>query len=1105
MSCTMKLTIISALMMIIMTAGLTAELSKVPIQYPFLEEYHYPNILVVCFEMDAVQRRDGVIRYTHDENGIVQTKIESFNQLAEKLQIVDMEQKFYFWRHLDWHDENGAYLQNVYVVHFKDNGLLEQANALLNKDPSIVYAEYEAKQFLLYTPNDPRFHQQWKHPVIQTPLAWDYMKGSSEVIVAITDTGCKWNHPDLADNIWINEAELPGITIDWENGQIRGGDGQDNDGNGKIDDVIGWDFFDRNNNPYQNHPGNSHGTHVAGIAGAVGDNEIGIAGVSMNVSLMTCKGSATNHQSQGIRHGYQQITYAAQTGADVINCSWISYTNQGSQPNQVINAATHLGALVVAGAGNDNVEHTPTNQAYPSDATNALSVAATGPNDTKANFSDFGNPIGIAAPGVNILSTWRADGYNSTSGTSMASPVVAGVAALVKAMHRDLTPNQLMTRLKETADCIDELNPSYVGLLGSGRVNAFRALMHDRMPFLSIFEYEIAEYDGDGDGVPNPGEEINITVSIYNEVGWLRAEDVVVSLSTDAPGVTLTEDVVDFPNISSGSMGFNVNQPFRFKTDPELADLNIPFTMKVTANQDSDYPYVEKFDLDVELSLQKAGWPLSLQGSSSSPALIADIDGNGFNEIIFGDSGGTVHVIKPDKTYAQGFPVELGNTINAGLAIADLTNDGHFEIVANTLAGIINFIDSEGNVFFDYNLEGQLRNNPLIIDAEGKGEYQVVAATFSNPHLYVFNSDGSHYGDFPIPLDGGVMSPPAAEDINFDGQKEIVFVTSAGKLHAISTKTGADINGFPVSLGAASWAGPTVGDATGDGKPDIAVATIQGNVFVIGQTGNQILNINSGGPIRSDVLIIDLTNDGKNELVFGDMSGYVHLLDYEGDYLEPFPVNTGNAFESSPIIADMTNDGNFEIIFGDTSGNVHSINIEGKNTSNFPIKHRSSFSITPAIGYVGQMHAPDILLPNQDGYQFIDFKRPIGEIKWAYHKGNARRTGSNFRITTSVDPDDYRPGLMTELTGNYPNPFNPNTNISFAVGDQDGAAHVVLTVHNIRGRVINTLVDEIKQPGSYTIQWDGTDSKGSPVSSGVYFYSLKTEGQVETKKMMLLK
>ncbi|MBW6516644.1 MAG: S8 family serine peptidase, partial [Candidatus Cloacimonetes bacterium] len=772
------------------------------VELPFIEEYYQPRSIIVAIAQEAVGNRFGDINFTR-EDGIIRTHIESLNLLAMEYRFVDLHQLHEKVTYLDWNDK-GVYLQNIYRIVLEENDNIETALSALNRDNNIIFAEYESINRYLYTPNDPEYSLQWHHPVVMTPEAWDHVQGSSEVIVAITDSGTKWNHPDLADNIWINEAELPGITIDWVNGMIYGGDGIDNDGNGFIDDVIGWDFVENNNNPYQNYPGNGHGTHVAGCAGAVGDNNIGLTGTAMNVSLLICKGAPSNAPSSGIQYAYQQVQYAAQSGAHIINCSWIGQ-GQGNYANSVVNYATSLGSLVVAGAGNNGIQHTPTNAWFPSDCTNSLSVAATGQNDIMANFSDYGEPIDLTAPGVNIRSTYLNNTYQSSSGTSMSSPVAAGIAALVKSLHPDISPLDLKARLMTTTDYIDDINdPGFAGLIGTGRINAFKATMYDKIPYISIYQHTLQEHSGDGDGVPNPGEEINLIFALYNELYWLTATGVTATLSTEAPGVEILIDTVNFPNISGGSVVLNTTNPFRFTTEATLSNLTIPFTLTITANQGNPFPYEASFYYEVKLSLQQANWPFALSGTSNSSALLLDLDGDVRREIIFGDSQGNLWALKHNKTPLPGFPVNLGSNISAAVAAADLNNNGTTEIIANSQSGLINCVTPTGDILFQYNAGGQLRSNPMLVDVNNNGNLEIVALTFSNPRLIILNHDGTDFPGFPVTISAAVLSSPASADLNGDGHKEIIFNTSGGSLHAISTVTGTDIDGWPKSIGSAS-------------------------------------------------------------------------------------------------------------------------------------------------------------------------------------------------------------------------------------------------------------------------------------------------------------
>ncbi len=305
-------------------------------------------------------------------------------------------------------------------------------------------------------PNDPMYGQQWdlentgQYGGVQTAdtsaqSAWDLSTGSSDVVVAVVDTGVDYTHPDLAANMWVNPGEIPG-------------NGVDDDGNGFIDDIYGWDFFSNDNNPMDEVTG--HGTHVAGTIGAVTDNGVGIAGINWDVSIMALRflgpaGGTADGAIQAVNYATMMRTrYNADsdTGANVkvINASYGSYGfDQGERDS--IEAFGVAGGLFVAAAGNDATNN-DTLPFYPSsyDPTNVISVAATDQSDHLASFSNYGaKTVDIAAPGVGIYSTLPTGGsgmgqnYGFAQGTSMAAPHVAGAAALAWAYNPDATMVQV--------------------------------------------------------------------------------------------------------------------------------------------------------------------------------------------------------------------------------------------------------------------------------------------------------------------------------------------------------------------------------------------------------------------------------------------------------------------------------------------------------------------------------------------------------------------------------------------------------------------------------------------------------------------------------------
>jgi len=365
-----------------------------------------------------------------------------------------------------------------------------QAVKLFQNDPNVAYAEPNYYYDLDVIPNDTHFGLLWgMHNTgqnvngttgtddkdIDALEAWDITTGAGRVVVAVIDSGVDGSHPDLSANLWTNPGEIAG-------------NGVDDDGNGYVDDIRGWDFTNKDNNPADD---NGHGTHVTGTIAAVGNNGIGVAGVAWNVKIMALKSFRAD--GRGLTSdAILAIAYANLMGADVINNSW----GGGPYSQALFDMIRASSAVVVCSAGNsgqnnDLIPH------YPSSYTSAniLAVAATDPNDNLALFSNFGvTSVDVAAPGVNILSTLSTTtvaggGYDYKSGTSMAVPFATGVAALLKAKSHPsgisdnssnssvtgsgLSNLEIIAKIKETVDSVDSLNGQ---IATGGRINAFRAV-----------------------------------------------------------------------------------------------------------------------------------------------------------------------------------------------------------------------------------------------------------------------------------------------------------------------------------------------------------------------------------------------------------------------------------------------------------------------------------------------------------------------------------------------------------------------------------------------------------------------------------------------------
>lgn len=306
-------------------------------------------------------------------------------------------------------------------------------------------------------PNDTNYSALYGMERIGAPAAWDITTGSSSVVVAVVDTGIDYMHPDLQGNIHLNSGETPA-------------NGVDDDGNGFVDDYYGYDFANTDRNPMDD---NEHGTHVAGTIGARGNNARGVTGVNWQVGLLAVK--VLDSQGSGFLSDVAAgIEYAADRGASVINLSLGGPSNAQVLQNAVTYARTQKVLLVVA-AGNESSDNDSV-PSYPGNfsADNILVVAATNSSDVLTNFSNYGvTKVDVAAPGSDILSTTPSDTYQSFSGTSMAAPHVAGLAALIKGVNPTLGYADIKTIIMNTVDS----QASLLGLIVTGgRINAASAI-----------------------------------------------------------------------------------------------------------------------------------------------------------------------------------------------------------------------------------------------------------------------------------------------------------------------------------------------------------------------------------------------------------------------------------------------------------------------------------------------------------------------------------------------------------------------------------------------------------------------------------------------------
>ncbi len=487
-----------------------------------------------------------------------------------------------------------ASLHNIYKLNIKDGTRLFETIDALKNDPNVIYAEpnyiysivvdkpvsgiltptdveklasektrtaFSPQSINVVTPNDPLYSQQWYIPAVHADAVWDSTQGDTSQVIAFLDTGVDWHHPDLAENIWTNTAEANGIT------------GVDDDHDGFVDDIHGWDFINNDNDPSDD---NGHGTHVAGIACAVGNNGIGIAGVNWHARIMPIKVFQSSGRGDAATIS-QGINYAANKGATVINMSFGSYARSLTMEAALTNA--YASCVLVAAAGNDGLCIGPakcsdmrTGQPfYPAALSYILGVQAgdaMGPEGFSnydpdgpifSGYSDLLN-YELKSPGSGIISTIPNGNYRAYSGTSMAAPIISGAVSLYKAIFPEHSQEIMWGNLVNTM---------------GAHIDLFSALSTKGNPKLSVVSSMIIDtLDGNRNGLVNAGETIELWFAVKNF--WSKAESVYVGIEFNEFEDTSTAQILIptafIGSISSYAKRSNENSPLKIHISSTVAN-----------------------------------------------------------------------------------------------------------------------------------------------------------------------------------------------------------------------------------------------------------------------------------------------------------------------------------------------------------------------------------------------------------------------------------------------------------------------------------------------------------------------------------------------------
>jgi serine protease len=470
-----------------------------------------------------------------------------------------------------------ADLSLVYEFTFNSNSSLEKVVNLFNSLRIAEYAEPHFIPHVSYTPNDTYFGNQWGLTNIQAANAWGVntttARGDTNVVIGITDTGTEPTHNDLKNNIKKNYADpINGI---------------DDDNDGYIDNFRGWDVGMDDNDPTWQ--GNAHGVHVCGIAAAQTDNSTGVAGTGFKCKFLPVK---IADASGALIASYEGITYAADHGCKVINCSW-GGTGGGQLGQDVITYATiNKDALVVASAGNSAIDE----GTFPASYQYVISVCNTKTDDRRAGTSTYNYTVDVGAPGESIPSTYSGGTYTNLSGTSMASPCAAGVAAIIRSFYPSFNALQTGERLKTTTDTYPSQSPIYTNKLGTGRVNMYKAITNTLSPSVVMINRNDTD---NNDNTFVIGDSIRVSGTFNNYLA--ATTNLTATLSTTSIFVTILDATTTLGAIPTLGSNTNNPDPFIFKINagtPQNSNIIFKLTMNDAA---TGYTTIQYFTITVNV------------------------------------------------------------------------------------------------------------------------------------------------------------------------------------------------------------------------------------------------------------------------------------------------------------------------------------------------------------------------------------------------------------------------------------------------------------------------------------------------------------------------
>tara|TARA_B100001540_G_scaffold292427_1_gene290718 strand:- start:341 stop:2521 length:2181 start_codon:yes stop_codon:yes gene_type:complete len=500
---------------------------------------------------------------------------------------------------------------------------------------------------------------------------------------------------------------------------------------------------------------------------------------------------------------------------------------------------------------------------------------------------------------------------------------------------------------------------------------------------------------GDGDGVANPGESIDIAVDIINESIELIASSQEVIISTNSDGINIPiQEFSYFESIEPGSQ-FSALIPMDIYSDISLGNaiFNITINCNYIDNYSNELTFTKTYERSLNINLYQNGFPYILSSQVLTSPAIVDLNQDGFKEIIFGDYVGRLHAVNQFGESILGFPFDLQDQIWGAPSVADIDNDGEMEIIACSKNKKIHIINSDGSQQFAYNTGKYLTATPALGNIDDDEELEIILGSYASPtssnKLYAINPDGSDVPGFPLTIGEKIKRGAALADFNNNGKADIVFGTDSENIYLVYDD-GSIADGFPFEGDGDFRAEPTILD-TGLEKMILA-ATKSGTFYAINDLGEIIFSIETSDDIMVSPSVLSINGDTPI-IVFGNDDGYLYAVNIDGSIIEGWPIMLPSDIISSPVFSDFNSDSNPELLVGADNSKLYILNMDGSYYSE-PFDYPFPYTGSTLIYDLDSDGDLEVFSGTGEGLAVFDIKElGVSYGYWNIFRGNFKRDG----------------------------------------------------------------------------------------------------------------